>query len=85
LDIKKCINTTILEEELENELKERKKKKLYLNVLYLRKVHGFCYYCVEDYEDEWSLISKCGCIHLRSSIIIGKRENINNYSKNYSK
>ncbi len=54
---------------------EAKINKLDLNILYLRKVHGFCYYCCEEYNDERTLANKCDWVHLRNSNIIGKRSN----------
>ena len=37
-----------------------------LQLLYLRKVHAFCYFCMEEYEDERMLAAKCGPAHIRS-------------------
>ena len=34
--------------------------KLDLLLLYLRRVHSFCFYCGEEYEDERMLATKCG-------------------------
>lgn len=34
-------------------------------LLYLRKIHSFCFYCVEEYDDERMLAAKCGIAHLR--------------------
>ena len=31
-----------------------------LLLLYLRRVHGYCYYCGEEYDDERTLAAKCG-------------------------
>ena len=38
-----------------------------LLLLYLRRVHGFCLYCGEEYDDERMLAAKCGPSHLRHS------------------
>lgn len=38
-----------------------------LQILYLRKVHGLCYYSAEEYDDERMLSAKRGPIYLRSS------------------
>jgi len=38
-----------------------------LQILYLRKVHGLCYYSAEEYDDERMLSAKCGPIYLRSA------------------
>ena len=43
-------------------------------MLYLRHVHGFCYYCIEEFEDERNLAVKCDCIHLRDYGSLGSRE-----------
>ena len=37
-----------------------------LQLLYLRRVHAFCYYCVDEYEDERMLSAKCGPAHVRA-------------------
>jgi hypothetical protein len=60
-----------------NEKLEGKNKELQLDlqILYLRRVHGFCYYCLEEFEDERALSTKCDNIHLRSYKSLGLREN----------
>lgn len=35
-------------------------------MLYLRRVHFFCLYCGEEYDDERMLASKCGPTHIRN-------------------
>lgn len=40
-----------------------------LQLLYLRRVYGICYYCAEVCEDERELAAKCGQVHLRSKVI----------------
>ena len=62
--------------------KEEKIKILNLNILYLRKIHGFCYYCLKGYKDERSLSKKCCYIHLRHYVQLGKRENAENIDIN---
>lgn len=62
--------------------KEEKIKTLNLNILYLRKIHGFCYYCLKGLKDERSLAKKCCYIHLRHYTQLGKRENVNNIDIN---
>ena len=62
--------------------KEERIKILNLNILYLRKIHGFCYYCLKGLKDERSLAKKCCYIHLRHYIQLGKRENVNNIDIN---
>ena len=49
--------------EAENSLSEQ--EQLDLQLLYLRRVHAFCYYCCEEYDDERMLASKCGPQHVR--------------------
>ncbi len=39
-----------------------------LQILYLRKVHGLCYYSAEEYDDERMLAAKCGPVYLRSAV-----------------
>lgn len=34
--------------------------KLDILLLYLRRVHAYCLYCAEEYEDERMLSSRCG-------------------------
>ena len=43
-----------------------KELQLDLQLLYLRKVHAFCYYCLEEYEDERMLAAKCAPAHIRT-------------------
>ena len=49
---------------------------LNLNILYLRKIHGFCYYCLKGFKDERNLTKKCDFLHLRHYLKLGKRENV---------
>lgn len=51
-----------------------KEYQLDLQILYLRRVHGFCYYCLEDYEDERMLSTRCDNIHLRNYIYLSQRK-----------
>ena len=65
----------------DNENNRNKELQLDIQLLYLRRVHGFCYYCLKEYEDERNLATKCDNAHLRNYKKIGKRENnINNES-----
>ena len=43
-----------------------KEYQLDLQLVYLRKVHAFCYYCLEEYEDERMLAAKCAPAHIRT-------------------
>lgn len=52
---------------------ENRASQLDLNIIYLRRVHGFCYYCLEEYDDERMLATRCDNIHLRASKSIGNR------------
>ena len=36
-------------------------------LLYLRRVHSYCFYCGEEYDDERTLAAKCGPQHLRNA------------------
>ena len=36
-----------------------------LQILYLRNVYNFCFYCCEEYDNEKQMILKCGNAHLR--------------------
>lgn len=40
-------------------------QQLDVQLLYLRKVHSYCYYCAAEHYDERMLAAKCGSIHLR--------------------
>ncbi|OMJ81799.1 hypothetical protein SteCoe_17683 [Stentor coeruleus] len=42
-----------------------KELQLDYQLLYLRKIHSFCFYCVEEYDDERMLAAKCGIAHVR--------------------
>lgn len=48
---------------------EDQEKQVDLQLLYLRRVHGVCYYCAEVCEDERELAAKCGPVHFRSKVI----------------
>lgn len=52
-----------------------------MNILYLRKVHGFCYYCFEIFEDERNLSTKCDNAHLRYGYIGNRGEEVENKEK----
>ena len=41
--------------------------RLDLLLLYLRRVHAYCLYCGEEYEDERMLATRCGPQHIRNS------------------
>ena len=43
-----------------------KENQLDCQLLYLRKIHSFCFYCCEEYDDERMLAAKCGIAHIRS-------------------
>jgi hypothetical protein len=58
--------------------KEEKIKILNLNILYLRKIHGFCYYCLKGFKDERNLTKRCDYLHLRHYIKLGKRDTLEN-------
>ena len=61
---------------------EEKIKMLNMNILYLRKVYGFCYYCLKGYKDERLLSKRCDFLHLRHYVQLGKRENVENIDIN---
>lgn len=44
-----------------------KTQHLDLLLLYLRRVHAYCFYCGEEYDDERTLSAKCGPAHLRNA------------------
>ena len=61
-----------------NENNRNKENQLDIQILYLRRVHGFCYYCLKKFDDEGNLSHYCDDIHLRNYKKIGKRIEINN-------
>lgn len=58
---------------MEQTEEENKAMQLDLNIIYLRRVHGFCYYCLEEYDDERMLATRCDNIHLRPHKSLGNR------------
>lgn len=81
------------EKGIENSLIEKTENRnkdfqLDLQVLYLRRVHGFCYYCLEEFEDERALSTKCDNVHVRNYKYYGSREcekDLNNYEYEWDK
>ena len=69
----------------EKEKINNNKKYFDLMILYLRKIHGFCYYCVKFFYDEKNLDYKCDSVHLRNFINNNENnndiENFNSYKK----
>ena len=49
-------------------------ERLDLLLLYLRRVHAYCFYCGEEYDDERMLASKCGPQHIRNASKLSKDE-----------
>jgi hypothetical protein len=49
-------------------------QQLDLMVLYLRRVHAYCFYCGEEYDDERMVASKCGPQHIRNCKRIDKEQ-----------
>lgn len=49
-----------------------KTQHLDLLILYLRRVHSYCFYCGEEYDDERTLAAKCGPQHIRNASKINK-------------
>lgn len=43
-------------------------------LVYMRKVHGYCFYSAEQYDDERMLTSKCGSQHARAPATIPRAE-----------
>ena len=71
-------------EELPNLTDEEKINILNISILYLRKVHGFCYYCLRGYRDERNLTKKCDFLHLRHYAKLGKRDTMPDILNNKS-
>lgn len=62
-----------------------KENQLDLQILYLRRVFGFCYYCLEEHEDERALSTKCDHIHLRHYKTLGKRSADDSYEAEWDR
>ena len=69
-------------EELSELPEEEKINILNFSILYLRKVHGFCYYCLKGFKDERNLTKKCDFLHLRHYVKLGKRDQAKNIDIN---
>ena len=67
-----------IQEEINEKNEEEKIKILNLSILYLRKIHGFCYYCLKGFRDERNLTKKCDFLHLRHYTKLGKRQQSQN-------
>ena len=69
-------------EEISELQEEEKINILNFSILYLRKVHGFCYYCLKGFKDERNLTKKCDFLHLRHYTKLGKRDQAKNIDIN---
>ena len=69
-------------EEISELPEEEKINILNFSILYLRKVHGFCYYCLKGFKDERNLTKKCDFLHLRHYTKLGKRDQAKNIDIN---
>jgi hypothetical protein len=56
----------ILQEQFNFMTLAEKENQLDCQLLYLRKIHSYCFYCCEEYDDERMLAAKCGIAHIRS-------------------
>ena len=77
LEENKIVNSTITSFEIS--------KQNDIMMMYLRHVHGFCYYCVEEHDGERNLAKNCDCIHLREEGSLGKRSEVAQLDKEKSK
>ena len=68
LEENKIVNSTITSFEIS--------KQNDIMMMYLRHVHGFCYYCVEEHDGERNLAKNCDCIHLREEGSLGTRSEV---------
>ena len=73
LEENKIVNSTITSFEIS--------KQNDIMMMYLRHVHGFCYYCVEEHDGERNLAKNCDCIHLREEGSLGKRSEVTQLDK----
>jgi hypothetical protein len=70
-DKERAIETNLIFDHKETRSREYQ---LDLQILYLRRVHGLCYYCLEEYEDERMLATRCDNIHLRHHTNLSTRK-----------
>jgi hypothetical protein len=71
LDLEKGIseNSLLVSEDQFSEMADIQKEfQLDLQLLYLRRVHAYCFYCLDEYDDERMLSAKCGPAHIRSRL-----------------
>ena len=64
-DPEKKIESTVVEQVMNKSISNV--LKLDLLLLYLRRVHAYCLYCGEEFEDERMLSTRCGPQHIRNS------------------
>ena len=79
---REIINNPLIEKidinEISSKNEEDRIKILNLNILYLRKIHGFCYYCLKGFRDERNLTKKGDYLHLRHYTKLGHRDTLEN-------
>jgi hypothetical protein len=63
-DPEKKIESTVVDKIMEKSISNV--LKLDLLLLYLRRVHAYCLYCGEEFEDERMLSTRCGPQHIRN-------------------
>lgn len=63
-DPEKNIESIVLDQIMEKDISNI--LKLDLLLLYLRRVHAYCLYCGEEFEDERMLSTRCGPQHIRN-------------------
>lgn len=73
-DVEKGIPSSLTDKLLEFANLLESPQKLDLLLLYLRRVHAFCFYCGEEYEDERMLSAKCGPQHIRAAQKLSKED-----------
>lgn len=74
LDSKSSITKNSLLESVFSKIIEDEVK-LDIQIAYLRKVHCFCYYCAQEFDNEKLISQKCGNVHVRHFRKIGSRSN----------
>lgn len=67
-------SATNLEGEGQEPVRLSMSQKLDFLLLYLRRVHAYCLYCGEEYEDERMLSTRCGPQHIRNHQKISNEE-----------
>lgn len=73
-DPEKQLNSMDKLQEACDRLGSNTQQQLDLMLLYLRRVHAYCFYCGEEYDDERMLAAKCGPQHIRAAKRLSRQD-----------